>query len=251
METDFIYGNHAVRHALLARPEQVLELWVQKEISRSAIREILTLAERAGIAVQIVPRATLDKMADEARHQGTLLRQRRPAPMSEDDLYALLDKETEPPLLLVLEGIQDPHNLGACLRTANAAGVNAVVIPVHRGTGLTAAVRKVASGAAELTPLVQVRNLARTLRNLTDNGIWLVGTAADASQTIFDVDLRVPLALVLGGEEKGLRRLSREHCDALVRLPMLGGVESLNVSVASGICLYEALRQRDKFPTAQ
>ena len=164
----------------------------------------------------------------------------------EPDLDALLDDLVGPPFLLILDEIQDPHNLGACLRTADAAGIQAVIAPRDNAVGLTPTVAKVASGAAETVPYVQVTNLARTLDSLKARGIWLVGLAGEAEADLYGIDLQGPIALVLGGEGRGLRRLTRERCDYLARLPMLGTVESLNVSVATGICLYEALRQRRK-----
>jgi 23S rRNA (guanosine2251-2'-O)-methyltransferase len=167
----------------------------------------------------------------------------------DDDLMALLDALQTPPLLLVLDGVQDPHNLGACLRTADAAGVNAVVIPQRRSVGVTATVSKVASGAAESVPVIQVGSLTRTLRDLKERGVYLVGTADKAPASLFQANLVNPAALILGGEEAGLRPLARELCDTLVSIPMRGRVESLNVSVAAGVCLYEALRQREAAAT--
>lgn len=165
---------------------------------------------------------------------------------NEDDLFDILDNLKQPPFLLILDCIQDPHNLGACLRSADAAGVHAVVAPKDRAVSLTETVRKVACGAAEHVPFVMVTNLARTLKQLKEQGLWLVGTADDAKQSLFDVDLTGPLALVMGAEGKGLRRLTREYCDFLVHIPMAGSVECLNVSVATGVCLFEAVRQRKK-----
>jgi len=159
-------------------------------------------------------------------------------------LDELLDRSEAPPLLLVLDGVTDPHNLGACLRTADAAGALAVIVPKDKSATLNATVRKVACGAAEVVPLVAVTNLARTLEKLQKRGVWIVGTAGEASQELYSQDLSGPIALVMGAEGKGMRRLTREHCDYLVRLPMAGSVSSLNVSVATGVCLFEALRQR-------
>ena len=164
--------------------------------------------------------------------------------MPEAFLYSLLDNLNEPPFLLILDGVQDPHNLGACLRSADGAGVQAVIVPKDRSVSLTDTVRHVASGAAENVPLVQVTNLARTLRQLKDRNIWLVGTTDQAKQLIYDIDLKGPLAIVMGSEGKGLRRLTTDLCDFRARIPMAGKVESLNVSVATGVCLFEALRQR-------
>jgi 23S rRNA (guanosine2251-2'-O)-methyltransferase len=190
------------------------------------------------------PRQQLDQLLPALRHQGAVARCHGAPRWSEADLEVLLIGLPHPPLVLVLDGIQDPHNLGACLRSADAAGVHAIVAPRDRAVGITPAVRKVASGAAETVPFVQVTNLARTLRHLQELGLWRVGAAGEAPVTLYEVDLRGPLALLLGAEGKGLRRLTREHCDTLVRIPMLGAVASLNVAVATGICLFEAQRQR-------
>jgi len=165
---------------------------------------------------------------------------------NEDDLFALLEHLHEPPFLLVLDGVQDPHNLGACLRSADAAGAHAVIAAKDRAVGLTDTVRRVACGAAEHIPFVVVTNLARTLTHLKEAGLWLVGTVDDARESLYDIDLTGPLALVMGAEGKGLRRLTHERCDFLVRIPMSGSVECLNVSVATGVCLFEAVRQRRK-----
>lgn len=205
--------------------------------------EVLALAATHGIKCQQVRRETLDGMADGGVHQGVVARLAPAAVLDENDLHALLDRLAEPPLLLVLDGVQDPHNLGACLRTADAAGAHAVLVPKDRAAGLSPAARKAAAGAAETVPLIQVVNLARCLRALKDRGIWLAGAEADG-QSALAADLSGPLALVLGAEGTGLRRLTREHCDLLVSLPMKGVVESLNVSVAAGVLLYLALARR-------
>ncbi|WP_455198376.1 23S rRNA (guanosine(2251)-2'-O)-methyltransferase RlmB, partial [Kaarinaea lacus] len=178
------------------------------------------------------------------RHQGVVASAIAPRVLSESELDTLLDKLTDPPFLLVLDGVTDPHNLGACLRSADAAGIQAVITTKDRSASLTPTAVKVASGAAQTVPFVQVTNLARCLRNLKDRGIWLAGLDGEAEQSLYDTDLSGPLAIVMGAEGKGLRRLSREHCDYLARIPMAGTVESLNVSVATGVCLFEAHRQR-------
>ncbi|HOW62132.1 MAG TPA: 23S rRNA (guanosine(2251)-2'-O)-methyltransferase RlmB, partial [Candidatus Contendobacter sp.] len=190
-------------------------------------------------------RAELDRLSGGARHQGVVarlvIRQRS---YDEADLPELLAAPNGPALVLALDGVQDPHNLGACLRSAAAADVQAVIAPTDRAAGLNATVRKVASGGADIVPFVAVTNLARTLRGLQEQGVWIVGAAGEADATLYDVDFTLPTALVLGAEEKGLRRLTREVCDRLARIPMAGGMESLNVSVAAGIFLFEARRQR-------
>ncbi len=242
---EYVFGLHAARKLLQNEPQRALELLLQQERHDNRLKEILQYARQHGLAVNRVPPATLNRLSEGGRHQGVVLRCRPAVALKENDLEQLLDGgETETRLLfLVLDGVQDPHNLGACLRTADAAGARGVIVPRDRAAGLSPTARKVACGAAESVPFFQVANLARALELLKSRGIWLVGTAGEAETELFQADLAGPLALVLGAEEKGLRRLTREHCDLLVSLPMRGQVESLNVSVAAGICLYEALRQ--------
>lgn len=244
MKPTEIIGLHAVRAVLERSPERVLHIWVQQGRDDSRMSEVLGLASRFGVHVDTLAKSKLDQRS-EGQHQGVIARI-KPAPeWQEQDLLDWLGHARErAPFLLVLDGVTDPHNLGACLRSADAAGVDAIVVPKDKSAALTPAARKVASGAAETVPLVRVTNLARFLRNLTDAGLWVVGAAGEASQALYQADLRGPLAVVMGAEDKGLRRLTREHCDALVRLPMGGTVESLNVSVACGVVLFEALRQR-------
>jgi 23S rRNA (guanosine2251-2'-O)-methyltransferase len=208
------------------------------------VAEIQALAQRSGVAVSAASTEQLDKLAEGGRHQGVVAEIQPRSVDPETLLEEVLETAGATPFLLVLDGVQDPHNLGACLRSADAAGVHAVIAPRDRASGLTPVVRKVAAGAAESVPFIAVVNLARTLRELKDRGIWLVGTDDSADKALYDVDLKGPLAIVLGGEGEGLRRLTRESCDMLVRIPMAGAVESLNVSVATGVVLYEAVRQR-------
>lgn len=243
---ELVYGLHAVMAALQRNDATVVNLWVQRNRQDARIERLREIAAAAGVAVHQAERETLDKMVHGARHQGVVAQCRLPDMRGEAELDVLLETLHEPALILVLDGVLDPHNLGACLRTADAAGVHAVIVPRDRAVGLTATVRKVACGAAESVPFFQVTNLARTLRTLQEHGIWLVGAAGEAEKGLFDADLRGPIALALGAEEKGLRRLTREHCDLLVHIPMRGTVESLNVSVAAGILLYEAVRQRSR-----
>jgi 23S rRNA (guanosine2251-2'-O)-methyltransferase len=184
-------------------------------------------------------------MVPEGRHQGGVARCKPLGNLDESDLFRLLDNLNEPPFLLILDGVQDPHNLGACMRTAEAAGAHAVIAPKDRASAITATALKVSSGAAERLPFIQVTNLARVLRELKETGVWLVGTSGDSEETLFDADLKGPLAIILGAEGRGIRRLTREHCDHVIYIPMLGGAESLNVSVAAGVCLFEAVRQRN------
>jgi 23S rRNA (guanosine2251-2'-O)-methyltransferase len=240
---EWIYGLHAVRSAL-RRPQLLLEVLVDGGRQDQRAREILVLAEEAGIKWRRVAVAELDRLAEGARHQGVVAKLQRQQIQDEPYLKALLKRLEVPPFLLILDEVQDPHNLGACLRTAEGAGVNAVITPRDRSAGLNPTVRKVASGAAEIVPFIQVTNLARTLRWLKQEGVWLIGTAGEAGNLLYDCDLRGPLAIVMGGEGKGMRRLTREACDQLVKLPMAGTVESLNVSTAAAVTLYEAVRQR-------
>jgi 23S rRNA (guanosine2251-2'-O)-methyltransferase len=244
MVIDYIYGLHTVESVLKRTPDDVPELWVDSKRQDKRISHILSLAKRAGITVHAVDKRELDTLVPEGRHQGVVARAKPPRVYSDAELDKLLENLTETPFLLVLDGVTDPHNLGACMRSADAAGIQAIITTKDRSATLTPTAIKVASGAAQTVPFVQVTNLARCLRDLKERGIWLVGLDGEAEQTLYDTDLRGPLAIVMGAEGQGLRRLSREHCDFLVSIPMMGTVESLNVSVATGICLFEALRQR-------
>ncbi len=240
-----VCGIHAVRQVLTNGPEHALDLWIESGPPNPRLRDLLKLAAQHGLAVQRAASRTLDRLAAGVRHQGAVLRCRHPqgAPGARD-LKTLLAEGAAPLLLLVLDGVQDPHNLGACLRVVDGAGAHAVIVPLHRAVGLTAAVQKVASGAAATVPLIQVGNLAAALDEMKESGLQVIGMAGEASDSLFGLDLHEPTALVMGGEEKGLRRLTRARCDRLVHIPMAGAIESLNVSVAAGICLYEAVRQR-------
>ena len=239
------YGVHPVRVLLsrgAGRVRRVLLAGGRDAAARLA--EIRTLAARAGVQVATVDDATLDRLAEGGRHQGVVAEVAPRSGDPETQLEEALESAQGPPLLLVLDGVQDPHNLGACLRSADAAGVTAVIVPRDRAAGVTPVVRKVAAGAAETVPLVSVVNLARTLRGLKERGIWLLGTDDVAEKSLYEADLKGPLALVMGSEGEGMRRLTRECCDQLVSIPMAGAVESLNVSVATGVVLFEAVRQR-------
>jgi 23S rRNA (guanosine2251-2'-O)-methyltransferase len=244
MSEEIVYGLHAVRVLLQKRPDAVQRLVVQSGRADQRAAAVLALARERGIGVDMRPPQELDKLAGGGVHQGIAARVRPAVPLDENGLFARIEAAVGPPLVLVLDGVQDPHNLGACLRTADAAGVDVVVAPRDRATGLTPVVRKVAAGAAETVPFAQVTNLARLLKDLKEHGLWIVGTDGDAEQLHYEASLTGPLAIVLGAEGSGMRRLTREHCDFVVKLPMLGAVESLNVSVATGVMLYEALRQR-------
>ncbi|MGD9171370.1 MAG: 23S rRNA (guanosine(2251)-2'-O)-methyltransferase RlmB [Candidatus Thiodiazotropha sp.] len=239
----WVVGLHAVKSAL-QQAHRAQELLIDSRRRDGRIQEILELAETAGVPCHRTPAKVLDERVHRGNHQGVALRVKQQQTQDEPYLKALLKRLDEPPFLLILDGVQDPHNLGACLRSADGAGVHGIIAPRDRSVALTPTVRKVASGAAETVPFIQVTNLARTLKWLKDEGVWLIGTAGEATQTLYEIDLRGALAIVMGGEGKGLRRLTREQCDMLVKLPMAGSVESLNVSVASAISLYEAVRQR-------
>jgi len=242
MAADWIYGIHAVAALLERRPERIAELRVQAGRNDQRMQQLIALATSAGIAIEQVDRSRLDEQLD-GRHQGVAARLNAHHEYREADIATLLERSAKP-FVLVLDGVTDPHNLGACLRSADAAGVDLVIAPRDKAAGLTPVVRKVACGAAEVIPFVQVTNLARTLRALQDLGVWIVGTAGEADGLLYDQDLTGPVALVLGAEGSGMRRLTREYCDFLVKLPMAGSVSSLNVSVAAGVCLFEVVRQR-------
>jgi 23S rRNA (guanosine2251-2'-O)-methyltransferase len=241
--TETIFGLHAVRVMLERHPERVHSVRIAERREDTRVRAIDELAQRRHRPVQRVDAQTLKQLLGDVAHQGVAADITPLPPWSEDELLAALEG-AKAPLLLALDGVQDPHNLGACLRTADACGVIAVIVPKDRAAQLTPAARKVAVGAAETTPLVAVTNLARTLRLLKDAGLWIVGADAGAEKTAAQLDLRGPVVAVLGAEGAGLRQLTRRHCDFLARLPRLGAVESLNVSVAAGMLLYEALRQK-------
>ncbi len=241
---EWIYGSHAVRSVLERDPAGVLEIWLETHQTGTAARAAESAARNLGLSVKRVPKRTLKRHLGPVVHQGIAARYRATAQGPEPDLDTILSQSAGAPLFLMLDGITDPHNLGACLRTADAAGVAAVVAPRRRAAGLTPAARKVASGAADSVPFVQVPNLAEAMGRIAESGVRVVGAAADAGASLYEVDLAPPVAIVLGSEDRGLRRLTRERCDQLVRVPMAGVVESLNVAVAAGICLFEARRQQ-------
>ncbi len=238
-----VFGIHAVRTLLQQHPQRTSLLILQKGRDDARIAEVTKLAQAAGVKIAHRDGSELDRLAAGDRHQGVCIQMKSAGVLGEGALDELLDKAKKP-LLLILDGVQDPHNLGACLRTADAVGVTAVIVPRDRAAGLSPVVRKVASGAAETVPLIQVVNLARTMRWLKEREIWIVGTDDQAPKSLYETSLTGPLAVVLGAEGPGLRRLTKENCDALISIPMRGVVESLNVSVATGVVLFEALRQR-------
>jgi 23S rRNA (guanosine2251-2'-O)-methyltransferase len=237
-----LFGFHAVGVRLRTAPQSVIELYVDASRRDARMRQFLQKAQEAGVKTIEADGLRLSRLAGSAGHQGVVARVEAIAMST--SLDDLLDTVQGPPLLLVLDGVTDPHNLGACLRVADGAGAHAVIAPKDHAVGVNATVAKVASGAAETVPYFMVTNLARTLGELKERSIWCLGLSDEATQTLYQSDLKSPTALVLGAEGTGLRQLTRKTCDALVAIPMLGAVESLNVSVASGICLYEAVRQR-------
>ena len=254
---DIIFGLHVVQNLLENKPHQILELVVQAGRKDKRIDELLHLAFKQGIAVNEAKKKHLDELSKNGNHQGVIAKCKLPKSLGDKELLNWLDSiQNESgekvsnagkplPFLLILDTVTDPHNLGACLRSAAAAGVHGVIAPKDKSVGLTPTVRKVASGAAESIPFYQVTNLARTIRTLKDKGLFVVGTLLNENaRSIYETDLTGSLALVMGAEGKGLRRLTTELCDELAYIPIRGQVESLNVSVATGVCLFEALRQR-------
>lgn len=244
----YVYGLHAVAELVRRDPLGVLSVWVQQDRHDERLETLRTQLQEHGLNPQGASRRALDRMTRSASHQGVVARYRPTARPRDADLPALLEAGDRPVFVLVLDQVVDPRNLGACLRTAAAAGVDAVVVPRHRSAPLTAAARKVASGAADLVPLITVGNLASALATMRAAGVNVVGAAGDAAKALYETDLSGPVALVLGGEERGLRRLTREACDDLVRIPMANGVQSLNVSAAAAVFVFEARRQRDALP---
>ncbi len=241
-----ITGIHAVESALKNDADNITQVWIAENKRNQRVKELIHHAQKRGLVAHRTDMPALDKLAKTRQHQGVVAEYNAPASYTEDDLLDLLDKldVDETPLLLVLDGVTDPHNLGACLRTAEGAGVHAVIAPKDNAVGLTPAARKVASGAAETVPFIQVTNLVRCMEKLKQLGIWFIGTSDKAQGDLYTQDFKTPTAIVMGAEGKGLRRLTEEHCDLLISIPMAGQVSSLNVSVATGVCLYEVVRQR-------
>ena len=238
-----VFGFHAVLARLRADPQTVIEIFLDETRNDARARDLAALAERGGVRLMRVPAKRLDGFYGGGRHQGVVARVEVRSPG--EDLEQIL-QDVKAPLLLVLDGVTDPHNLGACLRVANAAGVHAVIAPKDRAAGINPTVSKVASGAAESTPYLMVTNLARTMEELKESNIWVVGADENAPTALYEAKLPDAIAWVLGAEGEGMRRLTRERCDLLVRIPMRGAVESLNVSVAAGVCLFESVRRRGR-----
>lgn len=241
--SEIIYGIHAVKALLEREPQRFIEVFILKGREDKRLIPLIQDIEANGITVQVANRQLLDSKSEGGVHQGIIARIKEGRQYHENDLPDLIEKMNSP-FLLILDGVTDPHNLGACLRSAEAAGVHAVIVPKDRSAPLNATAKKVASGAAETMPLIRVTNLARTLRYLQEQNIWIVGTAGEADHTLYQSKLTGSLAIVMGAEGEGMRRLTREHCDELISIPMAGTVSSLNVSVATGVCLFEVVRQR-------
>lgn len=238
---EIIYGIHAVEAAIRNQPENVLQVFIQQGRNDNRIKTLLSIAQNSGVSIQSISNDKLKEKCPKARHQGVVaeIRRSKSSAISLDDI---LEKESV--LLLILDEVQDPHNIGACLRTADAVGVDAVVVSKNRSPALTPVIRNVASGAAETVPYIMVSNLARALDKIKESNVWVMGTSGDADQTIYEADANQRLAIVMGSEGKGMRRLTREACDELISIPMQGSVESLNISVATAVCLYEVRRQQ-------
>lgn len=244
MSTEWLYGINAVEGQLLAEPESVVELWIESGARNPRLDKLVSLGGKHQLRAQRASSSELTHKVGSDRHQGIALRYRVAEPLGESDLPALCAAAGSKALFLVLDGITDPHNLGACIRSAAAAGATAVVFPKDKSASLTAVAHRASAGTAARMPLAQVTNLARALELLKESGVWCYGAAGEGTSTLYQTDLRGAVALVLGSEGEGLRRLTRERCDGLVRIPMAEGIESLNVSVAAGVMLFEAVRQR-------
>lgn len=245
-QSKIIFGFHAVQSRMRQQSISIKEILIDQDRVDPRMQDLIELAKSNGIRVMQIERSRLDGLAHHGRHQGVVAKVVDDL-MPYKDIDDILDADfKEPPFLLILDGVEDPHNLGACLRVADAMGVDAVIAPKDRAVGLNATVRKVASGAAETVPFIAVTNLARTIKKIKEYGVFVIGTTMDSKGTLHNSKLDGPIALVLGAEGSGIRRLTAEHCDSLITIPMFGSVESLNVSVATGMCLYEVRRQREQ-----
>jgi len=241
--SEIVFGIHAVQALLDSDPQRFQEVFILKGRDDRRLQTLVKALEAQGIVIQVASKQVLDSKSEGAVHQGLIARVKPGRQYQEGDLPDLL-ASLDSPFLLILDGVTDPHNLGACMRSADAAGVHAIILPKDRSAQLNATAKKVASGAAEHIPLIRVTNLARTMRVLQEANVWIVGTAGEADHTLYQSKMTGPMALVMGAEGEGMRRLTREHCDELISIPMAGSVSSLNVSVATGVCLFEAVRQR-------
>lgn len=244
MNLSKLFGIHAVEAALDFSPEKIMTVWVDNQRQDQRLNAIIKKLSVLELKLNYVERKKLDKFSEGKNHQGIVAEVELPHVRSEEELKHHVSHLNSTPFFLILDHVQDPHNLGACLRTADAAKVDGIIITKDNAIGITPTVCKVASGAAETVPVYQVTNLARILRWLKEQNIWIIGAAGEAKETIFTADLNIPLALVMGAEGKGMRQLTQQHCDLLVKIPMQGHVESLNVSVAAAVMIYEIVRQR-------
>lgn len=243
MQTEIIYGLHAIEKILEKQPETVIEFYIVNPKKTDKRKQaILGYAKQNGINIQTIEQKKLTKLCDTEKNQGIAIKVKLKAELGESNLKEMLDEINDKSLFLILDNITDPHNLGAIFRTADVFGVNAIIAPKDKSVGITATVRKVASGATETVPFVRVSNLSRTIEQMKESGIWMVGTAMDTDLEIKDVDFARPIGIIMGSEGDGMRKLTTKHCDYLAKIPLMGEVESLNVSVACGICLYEARR---------
>ncbi|KTC91396.1 23S rRNA (guanosine(2251)-2'-O)-methyltransferase RlmB [Fluoribacter dumoffii] len=244
MSEQYVYGVHAVS-ALLINPHRVTKkLYISEDRTDKRLQDIIDKARKAGVSIEQLSMQKLNQRFADFTHQGVVAAASSLPEYNESHLLALLESSKQPVLILILDGVTDPHNLGACLRTADATGVDFVVIPKDKSASITPVVSKVACGAAEAIPLVRVTNLARSMKLLKEHGVWIYGAAGEASHSLYQTDCTGNVAIVMGAEGEGLRRLTRENCDGLFSLPMAGSVSSLNVSVATGVSLYEIVRQR-------
>lgn len=244
-QNEWIYGIHSVASVLKSQPQRLLRIYVQQGRQDERVQKLLDGAQRENIEIVREPRKQLDKLVD-GNHQGMIAECRPGEQYDEDFLDTLAERHNNKLFVLILDGVTDPHNLGACMRTAEAAGVHAVVIPRDNSASMTSTARKVAAGAADLVPLVVVTNLSRAIKQLQQHGVWVIGAAGEATETLYQAKLKTPMALVMGAEGSGMRRLTKENCDELIAIPMLGETSSLNVSVATGVCLFEVVRQNQK-----
>ncbi len=242
-QEDYVFGIHAVEELLQNKSEQIKQIYFQKPAKGQRLKNLMTQAQSLELTLHLVSRTELERHAS-GNHQGVVAHIQSLKKWSEKDLEEIIKNKNQSGLFLILDGVQDPHNLGACLRSAECAGVDCVIIPKDRAVGMTSTVRKVACGAAERMPLITVTNLARSMQLLKEHGVWLYGLAGETDDSLYAMNFTGSVALVLGAEEKGLRRLTRENCDQLLSIPMAGNISSLNVSVATGVGLYEIYRQK-------
>lgn len=243
--TEQIFGIHAVSQMLESSPDRIINAWVQEAINSDSVRAIHDEMNKMGLAVQTTPRATMSRMTKNQNHQGVIIEVKPAKKKTDNDLDHILEQNKDNnPLYLILDSVQDPHNLGACIRTAEATKVTAIIIPKDRAVGINETVRKVASGAVENVTVITVTNLVRAIKKIKEAGAWVVGADGEAEESIYDMNLKVPTAIIMGGEGKGMRESVMKECDYIAALPILGQIESLNVSVATGVILYESVRQR-------